>query len=261
MEQSTLIGILIGFVSVITGHLMDGHPLDSLWRESSIVIVIGGTFGATMISFTMRETFQMVAYFKDSLFAPKLNTKELIGTFISFSEKARREGLLVLEEDLEDIPDPFFKKGIQLVIDGTDPEIIKEIMLTDMEKKEEYEKIGAEYFETLGGFAPTLGIIGTVMGLVGAIQHLNAGIDIVASAIAAAFTATLYGIGVANLLFLPVGNKLKFFNRKTVSYRSLIITGVLSLQQGDSPRIVQDKLIVFIEDESDREEVLSQQEK
>ncbi len=260
MENSTIIGIILGISGLLIGHVMEGQSISSLINESAAIIVFFGTFGATMVSFRMREFFSMFAYFKRALFPPKLDIGELISTFISFSEKARREGLLVLEEDLEDIPDPFFKKGIQLVIDGTDPEVIKEIMLTDMEKKEEHEKIGAEFFEILGGFAPTLGITGTVMGLIGAISHLDAGIDVVAENIASAFNATLYGIGGANLAFLPIGNKLKFFNKISSSYRSLIITGVLSLQQGDSPRIVQDKLIVFIEDEKERQQLLSQQD-
>ena len=260
MEHTTWLGIVLGFGSLLLGFGLEGMSYSKLVGLSAAIIVLGGTFGAVMTSFTMKEVLSIWNYFMRALKPERVNLKDTIHTFISFSEKARREGLLALEEDLETIDDPFLRRGLQLVIDATDPEVIKEIMSTDMAKKEEYEKVSADVFEQLGGYSPTMGIVGTVMGLIGAVSNLNAGPDVLGENIATAFIATMYGVSVANLVFLPIANKLRVFNQQLSSYRELIVTGVLSLQEGDSPRIVQEKLIVFVEDEKEREEILGGRE-
>jgi len=181
----------------------------------------------------------------------------MVQTFVTFSEKARREGLLALEDDLEDIDDSFLKKGLQLVIDGADADVIKDILMKDIQSKASEENNAANFWTMMGGYSPTIGIIGTVIGLMHVLQGLgSADAQTLGAGIAMAFIATFYGIALANLAWLPLSEKLKYRAKQAKAYRSLILTGILTIQSGDNPRIVQDRLIVFISDESEKKKIL-----
>jgi len=175
----------------------------------------------------------------------EMKPSDVIQTLVGFATKARREGLLGLEDEIAQVNDNFLKKGIQLVVDGTDIELVRSILETDLSFLETRHKMGEGVFGTLGGFAPTLGIIGTVMGLVNALSSLE-NASKVAGAIAVAFIATFYGIGFANLIFLPLSFKLKAKSAEEVLIREVMIEGILSISAGDNPRIVEEKLKAFL---------------
>jgi chemotaxis protein MotA len=225
--------------------VMEGGKLSSLFSVSALVIISAGTLGATTIGFTLEELRTIPALLKIAFKEEKHDVAHLIQMLVSFAEKARREGLLALEEDLTTIDDKFLRKGMQLVIDGTDAELVRSIMETELAFIQERHHKGASIFETAGGYAPTMGIVGTVMGLVNVLGNLK-DTDSLGPAIAVAFIATLYGIGSANIFFLPIAGKLKTRSGQQVLVYEVTLEGILSVQAGDNPRIVAEKLEAFL---------------
>jgi chemotaxis protein MotA len=224
---------------------MEGGSLASMINPSAMVLVFGGTFGASMMSFPMSAITSVPQVVKHAFVSKHQDVAEVIKMLVSFAERARREGLLALEEQSKDIDDDFLKKGIQLAIDGTDPELVREIMQTDIAFLGTRHHHGANLFATMGGFAPTLGVIGTVAGLVHMLANLSDP-GSMGPSIAAAFIATLYGVSSANLIFLPLSNKLKHVSAEEVLIREIMTEGILSIQAGDNPRIVEEKLKAFL---------------
>jgi len=249
VDIATSLGLFLGIVGVVGGAMLDGTPLRALVQGAAFVIIFVGTSGATMMSFpfdTMKEFWPVL---KKAFKRQELDPAAIVNQLVGFATKARREGLLGLEEEAESIQDPFLKKGLQLVVDGTDIEMIRNIMETDIAFLESRHKVGESIFGTLGGFAPTLGIIGTVVGLVHALAAFGSGeADAAAlvSAIATAFIATLYGISFANLIFLPISFKLKQNSQQEVLLREVMLEGILAISAGDNPRIVEEKLKAFL---------------
>lgn len=257
MDISTLIGVGGAISVVIVTMYLEGSGLGSFIIFSAFLLIFGGSVMVSITCFGLKEgLLSLPKYFRFVVFPPQVDLVELIVSFVSFSEKARREGLLSLEDEVSDIDDKMIQLGLQLVIDGTDPEIVRNILEELSDKTAHHEKIAAEVFETLGGFSPTLGIIGTVMGLVHVLEGLG-GADIAAlgEGIAVAFIATFYGIGFANLIWLPLSSKVKTINYKLVEKRDIIISGVLAIQSGENPRIVKEKLVCHISDPEVREKV------
>lgn len=258
MDLATLIGLLLGVGCVVGSFLMEGGSIGQIINVPAGIIVFGGTFGAAMASSPMSRIVGMPILFRHALFAKRHDARQVIRDLVRFAEKARREGLLVLEEDAKELDDPFLRSGLQLAIDGTDAELVRDILRTDLDLVQERHKGGAEVFKTLGGFAPTLGIIGTVMGLIHMLGQMSTP-GKMGPAIAAAFIATLYGVCSANLLYIPIANKLKVRSGEEVLIREIMIEGILSIQAGDNPRIVEEKLKAFLPP-SEREEVSEQQD-
>jgi chemotaxis protein MotA len=254
-DSSTLIGILGGFAALFLGFLLEGGSLLSLFGMSALIIIIGGTVGATMTSCGMKETLGIPGLFKDAMVASKGPTKELVVELVSFAEKARREGLLALEEDIDQLGDEFLKKGIRMVVDGVDPEVVRATLENDVFLYEQRRKEEAAIFEAAGGFSPTMGIIGTVMGLVLVLANLGGDMQALGHSIATAFIATLYGICFANLIWLPVANKLKLKLKKDIRERECIMTGLQSLQAGDNPALIKERLISYLEEGVTFEEI------
>jgi chemotaxis protein MotA len=254
LDISTILGLSLGFGSVILAILFDYHfevaqGLGAYLSLPAFFLITGGTFGATVLSFPMTVISGIPNVLKKAFFEDKMEPTETITTMVGFATKARREGLLGLEEDIANITDPFLKKGLQLVVDGTEMEMVRNIMESDLSALEARHKQGGDFFTTLGGFAPTLGIIGTVQGLVHALGEAGgAGGDPgkLVSAIAVAFLATFYGISFANLIFLPIAQKLKTRSEEEVLVKQLQIDGVLSISAGDNPRIVEEKLKAYM---------------
>ena len=257
MEISTLIGLIGGITAVILTILIEGGHLLSFLNLSALVIILGGSVATGLISFGIKEVVMIPKFVLKTIFPENIDFAELIVSFVSFSEKARREGLLSLEDDLKDIVDDSTRLGLQLVIDGTDPEIVRNILENLSGSFDEEESIAAGFFETVGGFSPTMGIIGTVMGLVHVLENLGSGtgIEALGRGIAVAFIATFYGIGFANLIWLPLANKIKFLNKKYSERREIIKNGVLAIQNGDNPRIVKEKLICLVSDPAVRKKI------
>ncbi|HVJ47581.1 flagellar motor protein [Desulfitobacterium sp.] len=241
MDLSTTLGMIIGIGFLVAGFLTEGGSLGSLFQLSAAMIVFGGTIGAVITSFPLAELKKVPQWFKIAFTDKSFGITEAYETLIRFAEKARREGLLSLEQELESVDDRFTKQGMQLVIDGTDPEITREILESNITVMEKRHKSGISVFEAAGGYAPTMGIIGTVMGLVQVLGNMSDPTSL-SSSIASAFLATLYGIGSANLVWLPIATKLKQKNKIEVSAMEMVLDGILSIQAGENPSILKEKL-------------------
>jgi chemotaxis protein MotA len=253
---STLLGLVLAVASVIFTMIFEDTNLLSFVQVGALVIILGGSFSACIISFSMKEFFNFPGYVMHALFPPKINFKALIVSFIQYSEKARRDGILILEEEVKNMDDETMRAGMQLVIDGADPEIIAMILENIAAGKKKHEKVASEFFEALGGFSPTMGIIGTVMGLVKVLENLGSGnTATLGEGIAVAFIATFYGIGFANLFWLPIANHLKYIGRDLEIQLDIIIAGILAIQNGDNPRIVAEKLVSLITDPGMKKEM------
>ena len=245
MDITVIIGIVAAFGALVAGIILEGGSLGSYIQVSAAVIVFGGTIGATMTSFSLKDTISILKVSKKILFAEKIDLMAEIKRIVALGNKARTEGLLALEKEIESIKNPFLKNGIRLTVDGTDSTKIVEILETEIEQMEERHKRYSLYFQTMGGFAPTLGIIGTVIGLVIALGNLSDPEEM-AHSIAAAFIATFYGIASANLLFLPIGNKLKIKSQEEVKMKNMQMKGILAIQSGVNPRIIEEELLAFL---------------
>lgn len=245
MDLATIIGMVLAWGAFFGSIIMEGGDLKMMINPSAMLLVFGGTLGASMISFPLSTLMALPAVVKHAFFGKHENVAAVIKTLVGFAERARREGLLALEDEAKDVDDPFLKKGIQLAIDGTDPELVREILQTDIAFLGTRHHAGANMFATMGGFAPTLGVIGTVAGLVHMLANLSDP-GSMGPSIAAAFIATLYGVSSANLIFLPLSNKLKHVNQEELQVREIVMEGILSIQSGDNPRIVEEKLKAFL---------------
>jgi chemotaxis protein MotA len=245
MDIATIGGLFLAFGAVLTSFLMDGGHLGSLFQIPAMILVLLGTFGAATITTSFNHLTNLPKLFKIILFERKHNPQELIDIVYDLAQKSRKNGLLSLEKELKDISDSFLRKAIQLAIDGFETNKIKEILEIEMSYIHERHKVGADFFGKLGGFSPTLGIIGTVLGLIHALGNMENSANM-AGAIAAAFIATLWGVTMANLIYLPVSDKLKAKHTDEALYLEIICEGVLSLAMGDNPRVIRMKLLSFL---------------
>lgn len=261
MDLTAIGGLIFGVIAVFGGFLLEGGHLGALVQPTAAVIVFGGTIGATVVGYSLKEVLTIPRYIKIAFTSKELDVNEYIELIVSLAEEARREGLLYLENKLRDIDDAFLYKGIQLVVDGTDPEVVKSILEAELYSLEERHKVGSSIFETAGGYAPTMGIIGTVMGLVHVLGSITEP-DSLGPAIAVAFMATLYGIASANLIWLPLSEKLRGLSEKERLVRELMLDGIISLQAGYNPILIRERLTAFLspstrekadEDEEDEE--------
>ncbi|CQB51999.1 MotA/TolQ/ExbB proton channel [Syntrophomonas zehnderi OL-4] len=245
MDLTTLIGLVLGIGMMILAFLEEGGLLGALLIPTAAMIVFGGTFGATIASFTVDE-LKKIPYFCKVIFAEKkVNYAEVLDSLVDTADKARREGLLSLESQLSTIENQFMARGLQLVIDGTDPDLTRSMLEMEIEAFENGEKVGYDMFNAMGGFAPTMGIIGTVMGMVNVLANLTNPDDL-GPKIAVAFMATLYGIASANLLWIPFGTKIKVKTGRDILLMEMILEGILSIQAGENPRVIKEKLLTFL---------------
>lgn len=256
MDVATVVGLLLALGAMVVAFLMEGGDIAGLINPSAALIVFGGTFGATFTSFPMGQMLRLPGAIAKTVRKPRQENRNLVRLFVDLARKARREGLLSLEDEAEKLSDPFLKKGLLLVVDGTEPAAIRDILGAEMASAfGEYE---AEYemLEAMGGFAPTMGIIGTVMGLVVVLSNLSdpSGLG---HSIAVAFVATLYGVASANILWLPLGSKLKKRAHEEDYIRQVMLEGILAIMAGDNPRIVKEKLDAYLskgEEQTDEDE-------
>lgn len=246
MDILTLLGLIIGLGAILGGQVLDGGHVGSLLNAPAILIVMGGTVGAVMIQTPLRTFMNALKMVVWVILPPKLKGQESIDKILEWSNIARKEGLLGLEDIAENETDLFAQKGLQLLVDGTEPEIIRRVMEVDLDAKENLGTQSAKVFENMGGYSPTIGIIGAVMGLIHVMQNL-ADPSKLGSGIATAFVATIYGVGLANLFFLPVAGKLKSQVQAQSQLHEMIIEGVVSIAEGENPRNIETKLQGFID--------------
>ena len=246
MEQSTIIGVVLGLVAVVGGMVVKGASLTALINPAAFMIIILGTVACLFNAFPMDKIKQMPTLFKQLIRLPEMMTKQqLVPLFVELSQTARREGILALESRVDEISDQFLKSGLSMVIDGLDPDFVADVLDAEIRSMEERHRTGALMFTQAGTYAPTLGGLGAVIGLIAALGNL-ADIDKLGHAIAAAFVATLLGIFTGYVLWHPFANKLKIMSNKEAEIRKMMVEGILSLQAGDSPTAIEAKLMVFI---------------
>ena len=245
MDPFTLAGIILAFAAVFGSMIMEGGDPASIFLPPAMMLVFLGTFGVAMACGLQKDTIGALKSVKDALLTKKHSPEEVVKSIVGFAELARRDGLLALEDAAKSIEDPFLRQGIQLAVDGTDPEELREILEAQIKSRKTQDKAGAKFFADMGGFAPTLGIIGTVLGLVHVLENLSDPGKL-GHLIAGAFVATLWGVLTANIMWLPIGNKLARVGAVTAHHMELIVEGVLSVQAGANPRVVEQKLLSFL---------------
>ncbi|MFD1678170.1 flagellar motor protein [Alicyclobacillus fodiniaquatilis] len=245
MDFATLIGLVVAIAGLLVGFSMDGGAISSLLQPAAAVIVFGGTIGATLLSSRMKSFGKIVQYFRVAFVNKVSDPYIIIDQLVEMAVIARKEGILALEEQVEEFDDPFIQNGVRLIVDGVDPELVKEMLETEISSIEQRHEIGIQLFEAAGGFAPTMGIIGTVMGLIHVLGDLTDTTKL-GPEIATAFTATLYGVASANILWLPIANKLRVRTEEEILGREMALEGILSVQAGENPSILRQKLLSFL---------------
>lgn len=245
MDIATLGGLVVGIGAIVIAFLMEGGHLSMVFQAPAMILVIVGTLGASAITTSFGTVLRIPMYIRLALVSPDAGVQNTVELLVAMAERARREGILGLEADLKNITDPFFKKAMQLAIDGTEVTTLRSILETEINYVEERHHEGITLFNKLGGFSPTLGIIGTVLGLIHTLSNTGDASKM-ATSIAAAFIATLWGVGMANLFYLPIGDKLKYRHDMEMQRMELVTEGVTAIQSGDNPRVIRTRLMSFM---------------
>ena len=244
LDLATLFGLLLGVAGILGGLILEGGKFSDVSQVTAALIVLGGTAGAVMVttpmSLLVAAVKKLPALFWDSTVPPQA----VIEQIIAFASRARRNGIVSLEPDLDAIPDPFLRKALSLAVDGTDLQALRQIMEVEIHLAERRGEAEAKVFESAGGYSPTIGIIGAVLGLIQVMKHLE-DIAVVGHGIAVAFVATVYGVGAANIVFLPAGNKLKLRLQHSLEIKELILEGVAGILEGLNPKLIRSKLEAF----------------
>ena len=241
MDPATIVGILVAFGAIIGSMVMEGGNPAAIIQPPALLLIFVGTLCASLASTTIPGMLGSMKWLVFALTAKKPDMDAVIEPLVKLAEKARREGLLALESEMDAVQDPFMKKGLQMAVDGTDPDDLFEILAAEVKAKKAAVTNGASFWNDAGGYAPTIGIIGTVLGLVHVLENLSQPAKL-GHLIAAAFIATLWGILSANVMFLPFGKRIKVVGMAEAARMELIIDGVLSIQAGANPRVIATKL-------------------
>ncbi len=244
MDIATVIGIVMSFGLMIAAILMGGSIMTFV-DYPSMMIVFGGTIGATLTSYPLGDVIKVANVIKNTVLFKPQNPSEIIAQLVQYSQVARREGILALESAIEETDDVFFKKAIQLVVDGAEPDIIRDVLETEVAFIDERHKQGAALVEFMSVLAPAFGMIGTLIGLVQMLKTMNDP-STIGPAMAVALITTFYGAVLANVVFLPLANKLRVRSSEEMLIKDLIIAGILSIQAGDNPRVVEQKLHAYV---------------
>jgi chemotaxis protein MotA len=245
VDKSSLGGIVLAIGGIIAGLLLEGGNLRQILQPTAAMIVFGGTLGAVMLQFPLPVVAQSIRRMGLVFLNPRSHPELTIRRLVTYAQKARREGIVSLDSQLPEIEDAFMKKSLMLAIDGTEPEELRKIMELELFNQGEFEERVPQVFEAAGGFAPTIGIIGAVLGLIQVMQHLDK-IDEVGRGIAVAFVATIYGVGSANLFYLPISGKMRLRIREEQIEREMTLEGVVSILEGMNPHMLETKLVGFL---------------
>jgi chemotaxis protein MotA len=254
MDKASIGGAFLAIAGIIAGLLIEGGNVGQILQPTAALIVFGGTLGAVLLQFPFRTVAAAFRSLTHLFTAPRRQEAQLIRRLVAFANKARRNGMVSLDADLENIQDPFLKQALMLAVDGTEPVELRKIMHVSLDSITEQEERLPAVFESAGGFSPTIGILGAVLGLIQVMQHLD-NIAEVGRGIAVAFVATIYGVGIANLFFLPFAGKMRLRIHNDHRRREMMLEGVISILEGMNPRVLEIKLAGFLEDaERERKE-------
>lgn len=245
MDKTTIGGIVLAIGSILGGQALEGGHAGSLMQLTAGIIVVGGTCGAVMVAFPLKDFMRGVKMGKQAVTEKPSDIEALMKQIVELATVARRDGVLALESKLGGVSDPFFKKALQFLVDGVEASVARTALETEIEAEFEENTVGAKVFESAGGFAPTVGILGAVLGLIHVMENLSDPSKL-GPGIAVAFVATVYGVGLANLIFLPLANKLKRRLGMEKERKTIITEGVLSIQEGLNPRVLEEKLKAFL---------------
>lgn len=247
MDILTIVGVIIGFAAIIGGNFLEGGHLSALLNGPAALIVLGGTVGAAVLQTPKDVLFRSIKLFVWMIKPPTDDFNELHGKIVTWAKEARKNGLLGLEKIAMVENASYLKKGLQLLVDGNEPEQIRSVMELELYARERRNIEAAKVYEAMGGYAPTIGIIGAVMGLIHVMGNL-ADPSMLGGGIAVAFVATIYGVGIANLFFIPIANKLQAYARHESHVREMLIEGLMAIADGDNPRNISEKLQGFYRD-------------
>jgi chemotaxis protein MotA len=251
VDKGTVAGIVVSFGGITTGLLLEGGKLSQILQPTAALIVAGGTVGAVLLQYPLGTVIKAVCGLRTVLFEPRSRARDEVNRLTKLAQKARREGIISLDSELPQIADPFMRRALMLAVDGTESGELRTIMQLELDASAEAEDELPRVFESAGGFAPTIGIIGAVLGLIQVMQHLDK-IDEVGRGIAVAFVATIYGVGFANLVALPIAGKLRHRLRFRQILRELTLEGVISILEGINPRMLEAKLNGFLQQAADK---------
>ena len=247
MDKASISGVFLAVAGIGAGLVIEGGNIGQILQPTAALIVFGGTLGAVLLQFPLTTVLTAFRSLAHLFAAPRKHDAELVNLMVSFANKARRNGMVSLDADLKSIQDPFLKQTLMLAVDGTEPADLRKIMRVSLDSTTEDEERLPSVFESAGGFSPTIGILGAVLGLIQVMQHLD-NISEVGRGIAVAFVATIYGVGIANLFFLPLAGKMRLRIRSDHRRREMILEGVISILEGMNPRMLQVKLAGFLDD-------------
>ena len=247
MDFASIGGIALAVIGILAGMMIEGGSIGQITQPTAAMIVVGGTVGAVMLQFPL-PTFLAAIKSIASVFLHKgTDGERVVLQLVEFANKARRSGIVSLDADLAQVDDPFLKQALMLAVDGTEPSEVRKIMQLQLDNRAVMDEKVPQVFESAGGFAPTVGIIGAVLGLIQVMQHLD-NIDEVGKGIAVAFVATIYGVGLANLICLPAAGKLKIRHQQEQMVKDMMLEGVISILEGLNPRMIETKLRTFLLD-------------
>ena len=241
MDKGTIGGLLLALAGIIGGLTLEGGNISQILQPTAAMIVLGGTLGAVLVSYPLSTVLASFKRLSAIFFERSRNLESVIEEIVGYAVKARKEGITSLDNVLPSIQDPFLKKSLMLAVDGTEPKELRKMMELEMDNQADHEEKFPQVFESAGGFSPTIGIIGAILGLIQVMQHLD-NISEVGKGIAVAFVATVYGVGAANIFFLPSGGKLRIRIREEQTARAMILEGVIAIMEGLNPRMVETKL-------------------
>ena len=245
MDKISVLWLVLGIVAIVGGQVLEGGHVGSLSQPTALLIVLGGTMGAVMLQSPYATFIRGVKMVRWVWYPPVVDHQQLIKQVASWSQVSRREGLLALENVMNQLKDDFARKGLQLLVDGAEPERLREVLEVEINTYEQELKLSARIWEAAGGYSPTIGILGAVLGLIHVMENLSEPSKLGAG-IAVAFVATIYGVGLANLVFLPMANKLKAHIARLVVRREMIVDGLVGIANGDNPRIIESRLQGYI---------------
>jgi chemotaxis protein MotA len=250
LDKSSIGGVTLAIGGITLGLMLEGGRVAQILQPTAAIIVFGGTIGAVMLQFPMPVIVQAGKQLRTVFQERSTNSLQTVQQLVSYAHQARRAGIVSLDNELEAIGDPFLKRSLMLAVDGTEPEELRKMMESDLSARAEQEELVSQVFESAGGFAPTIGIIGAVLGLIQVMQHLSS-MEEVGRGIAVAFVATIYGVGAANLLFLPCAGKLKIRLRQQQILREMTLEGVVSILEGMNPHALEGKLLGYLQEQRD----------
>ena len=245
IDIATIIGLVIALLGILGGQALEGGNIHSIMQATAALIVLGGTVGACLVQFPMTAVIDSFKAVKSAFFESKVDHKETIGEIIKFANKARKEGLISLESGIKSASDPFLRRALTMAVDGVEPRVLRETMEMEISNMEEEHEHSVKFWEAMGGYSPTIGIIGAVLGLIHVMENLSDPSKL-GGGIAVAFVATVYGVGLATLVYLPISGKLKMRGKAHTVSKEIMLVGVISILEGENPRLIEDKLKSFL---------------